>query len=231
MSTRVLGTGLLFFVLSTASHSATAEDSYKIEPLKEAPPEGVASAIKGDLNGQGYRVLKMGKPFAEVWLRKAIPASAKPAGAAGNVQFPILKEGELLGVLRFATEGQDYRDQAIPTGLYTMRYGLQPINGAHLGVSPFRDYALLLPAAKDTTTAPLAKKGLEEKSAEAAGTSHPAVLMLLTAPDSAKAGTSVVRDDAKDTWGAVVPLALAVKGGSAPAPLTVQLIISGAAAP
>ena len=60
--------------------------------------------------------------------------------------FPFLADGELIGVLQFASEGHDYRDQSIAKGVYTMRYGLQPVNGDHLGVSTFRDYSLLLPA-------------------------------------------------------------------------------------
>ena len=42
---------------------------------------------------------------------------------------PFLAEGELLGVLHLVGEAHDYRDQTIEKGLYTMRYGLQPING------------------------------------------------------------------------------------------------------
>ncbi len=82
----------------------------------------------------------------------------------------------MLGALRFPGEGHDYRDQSIGKGVYTLRYGLQPVNGDHLGVSPNRDYMLLLPAGKDATPVNIAKKPLEERSAESAGTSHPAVL-------------------------------------------------------
>ena len=84
--------------------------------------------------------------------------------------------------MQFPGEGHDYRDQTIAKGVYTIRYGLQPVNGDHLGVSPFRDYALLLPAAKDKTVASLPRKQLEDQSAESAGTSHPAVFFMLDVP-------------------------------------------------
>jgi hypothetical protein len=226
---RLSGVPAILLLLSPAL--SFGQDTYKVEAIKSGPPSEVAAAIKGELGATGYRVVKGDKPFAEFWLRKAAPASAKPSGPNGTIQFPVFKEGELLGAVRYLVEGQDYRDQAIAVGVYTFRYGLQPVNGAHLGVSPFRDYALLLPASKDTSTADLARKGLEEKSAEAAGTSHPAVLMLLTAPDPTKNEPSIVRDEGKDTWGAVVPLSLAVKGSTDPVPLPIQLIVSGAAAP
>ena len=67
--------------------------------------------------------------------------------------FPFLADGELIGVLQFATEGHDYRDQSIAKGVYTMRYGLQPVNGDHLGVSTIATTRCLLPAAKDQTLA------------------------------------------------------------------------------
>ena len=114
-----------------------------------------------------------------------MPATGKPAGAQGPVQFPILTDGELIGALRFPAEGHDYRDQSIAKGVYTLRYGLQPVNGDHLGVSTYRDYALLLPAAKDTALANVDRKTLEVQSEAAAGSSHPAIFLLLTPPTTA----------------------------------------------
>jgi hypothetical protein len=140
--------------------------------------------------------------------------------------FPILAEGELLGAARYAAEGFDYRDQAIEPGVFTVRYGLQPVNGDHLGVSETRDYALLLPAARDTTPDVLTRKTLETQSAEAAGSNHPAVLYLLASKD---AGPSVIQDEPKMRWSLALPLKLTVKGDSGSATLPVQLVIVGAA--
>jgi hypothetical protein len=218
----------LFPLLTAASAGA---QGYKIEVLKEAPPSALAAAVRAELLTEGYRVVDdQGKPYAEFWLRKAIPASEKPGAPQGAIQFPFLAEGELLGALRFPGEGRDYRDQAIAKGVYTLRFGLQPVNGDHLGVSTYRDYALLLPAAKDTAVAPLPKKRLEDRSAESAGTSHPAVLILLAAPAPAASSPSMARDEEKNTWGAVFPLSLSVKGTSGTTPQGVQLIVVGVAA-
>lgn len=211
--------------------SVQAQESFKVEPLKEAPPAALAGPIKETLNAEGIRVVDdQGKPYADIWFRKAIPATGKPAGPQGPILFPTLKTGELIGALRFADEGRDFRDQAITKGVYTIRYGLQPMNGDHLGASPFRDFALLLPAAKDKTLEDLAQKLLHEESAESAGTSHPAILMLLEAPESAvKGGPSVVHDEEKNTWGVVTTLNLVPKGESAASPLSVQLVVIGVA--
>jgi hypothetical protein len=222
---------LMMAAVLVAPATVRGQESYKIELLKDAPPPGVSAAIRAELNPQGYRLLnEQGKSYADFWLRKAIPASGKPAGAKGVIQFPILAEGELLGALHFPGEGHDYRDQAIARGTYTLRYGLQPVNGDHLGVSLYRDYMLLLPSSKDNGVADLSRKKLQDESAEAAGTSHPSVLMLLGAPESAAtAAPSVVHDAAKNTWGVVIPLKLAVKGSAAAETLYVQLVLVGAA--
>ena len=209
---------------------ARGEGPYKAEVLKEGPPASLAPAIKAELGPSGYRVVDgQGKPYADLWLRKATPASAKPAGPSGTIQFPVLAEGVLIGAIRYGSEGQDFRDQTINPGVYTVRYGLQPQNGAHLGKSPFRDYFLLLPAARDTSTDVLAKKPLDERSAEAAGTTHPACLELLAATEPLKPGEpKMAQDQEKNTWALVVPIPLAVKGEAASATIDVQVIVSGA---
>jgi hypothetical protein len=207
-----------------------AQESYKIEVLKEGPPAALAGEIKDVIGATGYRIVDdQGKSYAEFWLRKAVPATAKPAGPQGAILFPVLAEGELLGALRFPAEGHDYRDQTIAKGVYTLRYGLQPVNGDHLGVSTYRDYALLVPAGKDKVVVDLPQKRLEQQSAESAGTSHPAVLMLLAAPAGSKAEGAMVHDETLNTWGAVVPLNLEVKGESGPVALPIQLILVGVA--
>jgi hypothetical protein len=221
---------IVLTVVALLPPAALAQEPYKLEASKEVPPAALAGAIKETLAAECYRIVDdQGKSYAELWLRKAVPAKGKPAGPQGAVLFPVLAEGELLGALRFTGEGHDYRDQTIAQGVYTIRYGLQPVNGDHLGVSTYRDYALLVPAAKDKALANLPPKRLEEQSAESAGTNHPAVLMLLAAPAGSKPGAVMAHDEALNTWGAVVPLSLGVTGESGPVSLPIQLILVGMA--
>ena len=168
--------------------SGVADEAYKVQELKEAPPSAFASEVVAVLSARGYRITDgQGKPYADLWLRKSVPASSRPSGSKGVIQFPFLAESELLGVIQLHGEAHDYRNQAIAKGLYTLRYGHQPVNGDHLGVSPFGDYVLLLPAAKDKSVVVLPRKQLETHSAEATGSSHPAVLFMLAVPGSASA--------------------------------------------
>lgn len=217
---------LSLVILAAASSTATAQD-FKIEAANGPAPADLAAPIRDRLQPEGYRVFDgEGKLYAEVWLCKATPASEAPTGPKGAVLYPFLAEGELLGALRYPEEGYDSRDQSIAKGTYTLRYGLQPVNGDHLGISTHRDYALLLPAAKDTKPDLLAQKPLEKTSAEAAGTSHPAILLMVAVKAGAKA-PSMVHVEEKDAWGAVVPLGLEVKGSPGTATQTIQLMIMG----
>ncbi|WP_165229838.1 hypothetical protein [Aquisphaera insulae] len=220
--------GAFCVIMALGAGVSIAQDAFKVEESTEAAPAGLAPDVASALNPRGYKVSDPeGKPLATLWLRKEIPAATKPEAPKGNIQFPFLAESELIGAIRFDGEGHDYRDQAIPKGLYTVRYGLQPVNGDHLGVSPFRDYSLLLPAAKDRSVAVLAKKQFETQSAEAAGTSHPAILFMLSAAPDAKA-PAMIHDDQKNTWRVVVPLSLAVKGEAKPESFPVAIVVVGA---
>jgi hypothetical protein len=218
------------FVIGSWATTGLAADSFKVSVLKEPPPAATAATVRNDLGIQGFRIQDdQGRTLLDIWLRKAVPSVEKPSGPKGAVQFPFLADGELLGLVRFETEGHDYRDQAIAKGLYTLRFGLQPVNGDHLGVSTYRDYSLLLPASKDQSLAIPPRKQLDERSAESAGTSHPAVfLMLAPPPEAAKSPPSMIHDAEKNTWSVVLPLSLQVKGETIVHP--VSIVVVGVAA-
>jgi hypothetical protein len=218
----------LFLVL--VPPGLTAQEAYTVKELKRPAPTTVAPEISAVLNPHGYQIIDLnGKPFAEIWLRKSVPAWAKPAGPKGVIQFPFLSESELLGVIHLVTEAHDYRDQTVSAGDYTLRYGLQPVNGDHLGVSPFRDYSLLLPIAKDRSLAILPRKQLETQSSESTGSSHPGILFMLAVPStSAAPAPAMIHDEEKNTWRVVLPLQLSVKGETKPMAFPVSLIVVGA---
>lgn len=209
-----------------SSRSSSAAD-YKSKPISQAAPESVAASVKAATLGNGIQISdEGGKPVLKIWLGSTVDASSKPDGPKGNVLFPFLSEGQFLGVVEVLTEIGDYRDQPIAPGVYTFRYGIQPINGDHLGASPYRDFGLFLPAAADANPAVLTKKTLEKNSAEAAGTSHPAIMMFLAPPADAKSG-QIVRDDENDRTSIVLPLN--VKSGTEKSEVLIQFIFQGRA--
>ena len=54
-----------------------------------------------------------------------------------DVLYGALPEGALLGVVHFPKATTDFRSQTIKAGFYTLRYGLIPQDGNHMGVNPY----------------------------------------------------------------------------------------------
>jgi hypothetical protein len=82
-------------------------------------------------------------------------------------------------VISFPSKGEDRRGQTINPGLYTLRYSNFPVDGAHQGAAPQRDFALMSPIADDPD--PNSTPGFEalvKLSGKASGSPHPAVLSL-----------------------------------------------------
>jgi len=169
---------LVFFpsALLVACLSLYAQD-YKVESIATPPPD-LPAAYSSLIATPGYRVTGPQGPWVEVWLQKSIPTGAKPSD--DTIVLPIA-QGTLIGILRFPAEGYDRRGQPIKAGVYTLRYSNFPVDGAHQGVAPQRDFALLTPIANDPD--PNAKPDFEtlvKWSTKASGTPHPAVMSLET---------------------------------------------------
>jgi len=158
------------------------------------------------------------KPACEIWLRKSVPAATKKGSEA--VAYPQLAESTLVGVVHFFQAAEDFRGHQVPAGFYTLRYGLIPDDGNHLGVSPNPDFLLLIPAQSDSDPSATFKfQELVTMSAKTGGTKHPSPLSL---PPADKPSTGTVARDDQDHWifsaslklasGEEIPFALIVKG-------------------
>ncbi len=169
---------LVGIILLASTTTALATDP-SLEPIEEAPPEEVSAAVRGSLGSQGFRILSGEKVVMELWLRSEIPV--KQGGGSGSlgVSFGNLEKGTLIGVVRFPEEWEDYKDNAIGAGVYTLRYGIQPADGNHMGVSQYRDFVLLLPASSDTEVATsLEFDALVMQSFASTGEPHPGIMGL-----------------------------------------------------
>ena len=164
-------------LLSACLAAAAALAQYKVEPAG-APPADLTSAIREALVKEGARVVAPnGKPFCEIWLRAKAPSG--PATTEQNVSLTTIPHGALVGVIRFPAQGADRRGQVIQPGVYTLRFAHYPVDGAHQGVSPQRDFLKIIPAAKDTDlNATPSYDDLIKMSNEASHTSHPAILSI-----------------------------------------------------
>jgi hypothetical protein len=179
-------------LLSLGLLTATAFGQYKLESAG-APPSELAPAIREALQKDGAKIAGgKGAAFCEIWLRNQALAGAKTTEQ--NVVFTQIPHGALLGVIRFPAQGADRRGQPIRPGLYTLRLSFYPVDGAHQGVSPQRDFLLMVPVADDTDlNATPNYDQLVKMSAQAAGTAHPAVLSIWK-PDSPTAGAALNKE-------------------------------------
>jgi hypothetical protein len=199
----------VFFFFPLFAALLFAQD-YKLEPISSAAP-GLPTAYASLIDTQGYRVSGASGPWCEVWFRKTIPTTAKPSDSA--IALPIA-QGTLLGVIRFPSAGSDRRGQPVKAGLYTMRYSNFPVDGAHQGVAPQRDFALLTPVGNDAD--PNAMPDFEKlvQMSKTSGTAHPAVFSL-EAPAGSKF-PEVTKEGEHDTVLNVkvgnLPLAIIVAG-------------------
>ena len=139
-------------------------------------PDAVPEATRQMIAQEGVTVKAGDVAVVSFWMRSA-PFEGEPASGFG-VRFDNVPEGAFLGVLEFPARGADFRDQAVPAGIYTIRFGLHPEDGNHMGVAPSRDFALLSPVDKDLEVAKnFDFDGIVELSAEV-GNPHPTVARL-----------------------------------------------------
>jgi hypothetical protein len=217
MKRQFSGLKLLCVLAVGAALATTASAQYKLSSSAVAVPQELASAISGDLSGTALQVAGPSGPFCEIWLRKSIAASPTPDTSLG-VNFGQIPQGALVGAIKFDTQAADYRNQPIKPGVYTLRFMLEPVNGNHQGVSPYRDFLLAVPAALDTSDAILSTDDLLKLSRKASGTGHPSVWSLVPA-DNAPATLPAIAHQQEDTDLWVVffdaPLATPVKMGLA----------------
>jgi hypothetical protein len=213
----VLVTACGFFLAGFASAQTP---SYKVEKSSAPPPTELSAAVRDALAPDELRVNAANGVFCEIWLRKSVSPAASPAKEFG-VTFGQIPEGTLVAALRLSHETQDYRNQTIPAGVYTLRYALIPVDGNHLGIAAQRDFLLLGPATKDSDPAALTRDQTLDLSRAASGTGHPSVWSL--GPPDSGAGTlpSVAHQQGNDTWalafnlnvaGGTVPMALVIVG-------------------
>jgi len=164
----------------------TLHGQYKIAPAGAAPSEAAAT-IGSTLVQDGIKIIKPdGSVLAELWLRSQAPSGGK---AEDNASFATIPFGAVLGVMRFPDRHSDRRGQTIKPGVYTVRYGLFPINGDHQGVAPQRDFFVLSPAAEDQKLDTVGDfETLMDMSRKASGTPHPLVFSFWKADAGAKPG-------------------------------------------
>lgn len=189
--------GLVLFGLN----SSFAEDEIKIESEKAAPPKETPEKILPRLSEESDKIASEEATIMQIWWVKDVPVK-DPFKPTLQIKYPFA-QGELLGVVQVPEDGSaaDFRGQEIPAGVYTLRYGQQPVDGNHLGTSDVSDFCLLVSLEEDQDPAPLAPvEKLFKQSAKAAGTSHPAIFLLAPPPKMELSEKGIKHDKGKELW-------------------------------
>jgi hypothetical protein len=127
-------------------------------------PTELAAPLAAKLAPAGIRATANGATITFWWVKDLSAASLND-----------VPEGTLIGAVKLDADGRDIRGRVLKAGVYTLRYGVQPVSDDHFGVSPFRNFLLLAPAALDTDPATRNHDATVELSAQTLGGKHPAV--------------------------------------------------------
>jgi hypothetical protein len=226
VSTAILALAALTVAVAGKADAALPAAPANLTAQPAPPPAAgaVPASLAGDLAPQGAQVLSGGSPLCNLWLMKSIP-TVRSSDSSPDILYGNLQIGTLVGVVQILAPAQDFRHQKVPAGVYTLRYGQIPQDGNHMGVSQYRDFLLLCPAAADTKLdTALGFDELVALSRKTLTTGHPAVLGLIPANSSVKALPGAFSDDSGDQ---VVQFDLAEQGAAGAVPMAL-VIVAGA---
>lgn len=192
---------------------------YRVEEGPKTLPEGLNPEISALIAPQSVTVIRgTSREICHIWLCKEW--ELKDFKPRGDVSYPFLP-GQLLGVVQFERKHSDFRDQDIEDGVYTLRYGQQPVDGAHIGTSPTRDFVILVAAKADKKAAPMPYQEMVIASAEVAGTTHPALFSL----QRVEGDGPIRHEEEKDWW--IARLTGTARVESKKQPLPLDLVVYG----
>jgi hypothetical protein len=163
---------------------AVAAAQYTIKEAESAPPKQLDKAVSDLLGPKSVQFLNKDELVAELWFRKEVPVTATPQQLEKGLTYEQIAETTLMGAIRIDKPVTDYRKQKIKPGVYTLRLGMQPMDGDHMGTAPDPYFLLVSPAAEDKKPGPMKDpKDLQDLSTKATGGSHPGVFLLVPVKD------------------------------------------------
>ena len=130
-------------------------------------PTEIAAAVAAKVAPGGVRATASGTAITFWWVAD-LPAAS----------WAEVPEGTLVGAVKLDADVRDIRGRMMKAGVYTLRYAVQPKTDDHFGVSPFRNFLLLSPAAADKDPAATDHDGALALSTQTLGGKHPAVLSI-----------------------------------------------------
>jgi hypothetical protein len=196
---------LLGLALACSVLSAQGQEPFAIEPVVAKASAYLPKSVVDGLDPEGLRLVTdingLKTTVCEVWWAKTV-AGQENSPATRGILYGSIKGGALVGVIHFLPESsedyrEDFRDQKLRPGYFTMRYGQMPDDPKHKDVNPYRDFLLLSPVSVDREPAQiLSTDNLLRFSRLASRTTHPAIVSLVPVNEGYKASPVVRTDDA-----------------------------------
>lgn len=198
---------------------AVAAEKFSVKVEDIPPPKELSDAIRSLFVSKAMTVYdEGGKAICTIWPRKEVEAKA----ITGPSYFD-LEESTLIGAIRFPQTWSDYRKQKIRAGVYTLRLGIQPMDGDHMGTAPYNEFLLPAPADKDTKPDQLETEEFHELSMHSTTRRHPGLMLLFPNPKPADEPT--IESKPQDHW--VLSFKIPVTADGKKAPLGFSLVVAG----
>jgi hypothetical protein len=213
------------FLFSVFPGLTQAED-YQVKAVEQFPDE-LPAALGEVLSKQGVSVEGDKGVVAQIWLGKALEAK-QGFSPSFTIKYPFTT-GQFVGVLKVVQKKEytDFRGQELAPGLYTLRYGLQPQDGNHLGTSVVRDFLLAIPVSLDKSPKPLSElNSLIAQSTKASQTTHPAIFAILGLK-AAPQKPVLEHNEERDFWMLNTSIGIESDGKATPFPF--QMVVLGQA--
>jgi hypothetical protein len=186
----------LLLALAMGTPAAWGVEPFSVEAA-ELHAGDLPQAISAGVESHGTRIFTyvngLRMPICEIfWAKTATTHSNK--NVSGRATYSNLEPGSLLGVIRFLAEAsdeyrEDFHDQKLKAGYYTMRYAVMAGEDA-------RDFLVLLsPASADADPGLVLTDQLIRQGKLASRTDRPAVLSLVTTEVGGKDLPSVRMDE------------------------------------
>lgn len=173
-----MNTRLTAIALWLAIAPVVSAADYSIKATEADPPKQLSDDMRKLLSKSCVQLLDAKENvLVELWLVKEVPAKATDAQIKNGLGYREVPSSTVVGAIRVAKNLLDYKKQKIPAGTYTLRVGIQPEDGDHMGTAPYNEFCLLCPAADDKKPNLIEVKELRELSAKTTD-NHPAVLVL-----------------------------------------------------
>ena len=174
----LLSLTVFVFALGTSAFAADPP-ALTLKSAKLDPPDAIAETVRRELDPNAITIADpTGTKLLTIWLRKSVPVRATAEQIANGLTYREIPDGTLIGAVQLHEPFVDFRKQDLTTGVYTLRYAVQPDDGDHKDTAPHPEFGLLVPAASDRTAEPIELKTLIKRSSETTGGEHPGVMLL-----------------------------------------------------